>query len=81
MICAYLKRAQEESVDAHCPKSGWALPELIVIPLFDQRIMVNYDSRPIQRIAINIDFDTQLHRTSIARDIYCKDRRAMAGIS
>ena len=27
MICAYLKRAQEESVDAHCPKSGWALPE------------------------------------------------------
>ena len=27
MICSYLKRTQKEFLDAHCPKSGGALPE------------------------------------------------------
>ena len=55
-ILAGLEIAAKDKLEAIVPSN----PELIVIPLFDQRIMVNYDSRPIQRIAINIDDESHI---------------------
>ncbi|NNN12331.1 MAG: DUF45 domain-containing protein, partial [Acidimicrobiaceae bacterium] len=55
-ILAGLEIAAKRKLESIAPPA----PQLIEIPLFDQSIVVTYDSWPIQKIAIDIDDESHI---------------------